>query len=302
MKTFKVCPGIGDNIWLLQKLVNTKEQFIFEIGDGFPQRGKQVFDLLPSIAIDSSYVPNLPYIAIKKGNVQFEYRNWKDIAAWSKRYGDKMFLSCNDWLEKGNRLADFLPDLPLTYHLPWETSYQDQLEIEQDFPLEHLTDTKLVGIYASAYGTERAWKEYGAWSAAEWVELITSLWHERPATIFVMIGADWDNDMADDIQRQLRERRIPHLSTVGKTLGYVIELMKRLTYGIYFPSGLPIMSESIEGAHDCLMLYGSNLTALMGTWADPERIKNKQFKEQLFVRPVKVYEWLRDEYKLFDKL
>ena len=49
MKTFKVCTGIGDNIWLFQKLLNTEEKYKFLIPKNEPQRGKQVFDLLPQI-------------------------------------------------------------------------------------------------------------------------------------------------------------------------------------------------------------------------------------------------------------
>lgn len=56
MRVIKVCPGIGDNIWLLMKLVNAGERFIFHLPNGKPQRGKQIFDLFPQVAAAAEYV------------------------------------------------------------------------------------------------------------------------------------------------------------------------------------------------------------------------------------------------------
>lgn len=296
MRTIKVCAGIGDNVWLLQKLVSTGEQFIFELPDGQPQRGKQVFDLLPSIAAEARYVPGLNYQVLRKGNAQYDYARWHQI----KQQG--IYLTCNAWLEAGKPLASFFPDLPISYHLPYVIPKEDTKAVKKDFAMKKGEEVSLVGIYASAYGTTRAWKEFGAWSAREWCELITSIYIERPATVFVIMGAEWDNGMAKEILEHLRTCKIKAVSTVGKGLGYTLELMKLLTYAIYFPSGLPIMGESCMGACDCLMFYTTNIQKIMGTWADPARKADNRFKECLFTEPAKVYEWLRDEYKLFEKL
>jgi hypothetical protein len=97
-------------------------------------------------------------------------------------------------------------------------------------------------------------------------------------------------------------RDIPYINTVGKELGYVMEAMKMLSYGFYFPSGLPIVSETIVDGPDCLMFYGSNLAKMMGSWCDPQRRADGRFKECLFCAPEAVHSWIKDVYCLYDKI
>lgn len=275
-RTIKVCAGIGDNIWLLQKLINSGEQFNFELPDGKPQRGKQIFDLLPQVAASAKYVPGLTY---KKLSRETKRGLWSTIKA------NNFYLSCNEWLEQGNDLAGWMPDLQLSYKLPWHLGSVDP-------------QGKFIGIYGSAYSTQRAWQQYGAWGVTEWLQLIELIHKHNQYYTFVIIGAEWDNDFAAEVELYLIDHKIPFINTVGTALREVMVWMKTFHYAFYFPSGLPILSETIEGGSDCTMFYTTNLTRMMGTWCDPERRKDGRFKECLFTNPSAIFEWCLQNDKI----
>lgn len=277
-RTIRTCAGIGDNIWLLQKLINTGEHFNFELPDGKPQRGRQVFDILPQVAASCRYVPGLTYKTLA---AKTERGQWKDIKA------DSFYLSCNHHLENGNNLKDFLSDLPISYKLPWVLPAENTQWLRP-----------LIGIYGSAYSTQRAWKQYGAWGVDEWLRLIKLIHAVDKEYIFIIIGAEWDTDFASELENKLKALDISFENTIGKSLGYVGYLMKQFHYAFYFPSGLPIFSESLTGSSDCTMFYTSNIAKIARTWADPERIKNGNFKECLFCSPEKIFEWCIQNKKI----
>jgi len=284
-----VPPGIGDSIWLLQLLINTKERFNFVLPGQPPQRGKQVFDLLPSISDSCIYSLTERYRTIKDYNIQKRYKRYYDIP-------DTIFyLSANEWLEQGNNLRDFFIDLPIAYELPWQTSqFKDQVTRD-------LSQFKnCIGIYGSSYSTSRAWD---FWQEDRWFELIKKIHKINKDVTFVIIGAEWDVNLSDALINLLKaDTSISYFSTVGKELGYVIELMKQLDYAFYFPSGLPILSETLDVKTDCVMFYPPGLIKMQTMWCDYQRTKNNNFKECQFCEPEQIFDWVKNHYKLFDKL
>jgi len=285
MRTIKVCAGIGDNIWLLQKLINTGEQFNFELPDGKPQRGKQIFDLLPQVANSATYVKGLNYRTLA---AKTHRGKWADAP-------QSMYLSCNEHLEAGKNLVDFLPDLPISYKLDWDTPVTLADVMGLKIPKEI---GKYIGIYGSAYSTQRAWKQYGAWGVAEWLQLIGLIHAKGADYTFVIIGAEWDNDFATELSVLLRANNIPYINTVGEPLTSFMQWVKLFHYAFYFPSGLPILSETIHGSSDCCMFYSSNIAGILGTWADPKRIADGNIKECLFCSPALIFDWCLENRKL----
>jgi hypothetical protein len=286
LRTIKTTPGIGDTLWVIQKLINASERFNWQINAAPPQRGKQVFDLLPQLG-DCQYVPGLGYNLIKARNVTKMARTWGRIRAQS------FFLEANSWLEAGNRIENFLPDLPTSYHLPFQTQAWET-EVDAAFPYEG----PLIGIYASSYATSRNW---GFWSELEWKELITMMYEYLPDAKFVIIGAAWDTDLADKLMFLLHQDGIPFVNTICQPLGYVIELMKILDYAFYFPSGLGIISGLLS--RPATMFYSPSAhPRLMRTWADPELIKSGIFTERFFCTPTEAFTLVKDEYKLKEKI
>lgn len=285
MRTIKTCQGLGDAAWCLMKLIGTGERFNFQIHDGSPRRGKQIFDLLPQISASCEYLPNLQYNVIKRLNVERYKKHWAEISE------QDFYLEANTHLEAGNRIENFLPDLPTSYSLPFQTAEWEEV-VKSDFP-----GGPYIGIYGSAYSTARSW---GMWREDKWMELILLMRGLIPDATFVQIGAAWDEDMATNLTGLLVEHQVRHISTIGKPLGYVIEVMKRLAYAFYFPSGLGILSGLLY--RPSVMFYPKSLPRLATTWADPNIIADRTFKECQACEPEKIFAWVRDEYQLKSKL
>lgn len=296
MRKLIVPAGIGDSVWLLQLLVNQPEALDFILPGGRPRRGKQVFDLLPNSLVNSCEYSDdrrLGYNLISRENQQLKNKGWAQITTADHQ---TLFLSANEWLEQGHHLKDFFFDLPISYQLPWQTQ---EHAIEASV-ISHQHEIR-IGIYGSSYNTTRAW---GFWQEDGWFDLITLL---NTGVLFgrvtfFIIGAQWDLDIADKLVAKLAAAKIKHVSLVGKPLGMVMEMMQRFHYAFYFPSGLPILSETLANKTPCTMFYPPHLERMMHKWCDPARVESGEFKECQFCEPKQIYEWVRDVYQLYDRV
>ena len=286
-RIIKVCPGIGDSIWLFQKLVNTGERFDFLLPDGRPQRGKQIFDLFPQVASSATYVPGLSYKTLAAGNIQNRKRRWNEIK------DREFFLSCNKWLEDGNRLEGFLPDLPINYQLQYNTTIEDATTAQNLTP----EGKRYIGVYGSSYSSQRSW---GFWDETGWHELIKLFHAEDSELVFVIIGASFDQDLGSKLVDLIQGDDITFVNTIGQPLSVVIEILKRLSYFIGFPSGLSILNETL--GKDTFMFYPPHLIKMMNTWACPERIRSGKYKGAQFCAPQKSFDWIKNDYKLFNRI
>jgi hypothetical protein len=276
MKTISVPAGIGDNIWLLMKLINTGEKFNFKLPDGFPQRGKQIFDLLPSVSNSCEYASGLTYEKIRISNIQSWKRNWSEITE------NNFFLSMNTWLENGKRIERFFPDLPTSFRIDWHTSATSS-------PIKP-NGKELIGIYGSSYSTSRSW---GFWDAKKWMELIKLCGKDYR---YVIIGADWDLDLGRDLIEMLEEEKYDYVNTIGRRLGHVIEVMKNLKVFFGFPSGLSILAPTVNC--NTIMFYPNDLKLMINAWASPEDIASTLYKGCLFCEPEEIYRWAKDNGKV----
>lgn len=274
-RSIKVPAGIGDAAWLFMKLINTGERYKFFLPDGQPQRGKQIFDLLPQLVESCQYVPRLGYNLIKARNAFNRHKRWSAITK------SDICLSANEWLEGGNRIEGFLPDLPTSFTLEYATTDQDKATAAALLPAG-----SYIGIYGTSYSTQRAW---GFWDEHGWMELIEMF---PPGYTFVVIGAQWDTDLGDNLIQLLGARGIPYINTIGQPLSVVIEVLKRLHYFIGFPSGLSILNETLQ--KDTFMFYPPHLSKMINAWADPERIKSKQYTGKLFCTPKQAWEEIKE--------
>lgn len=260
-RTIGVCAGIGDNIWLIQKLVNSGERFQFRLADDEPKRGKQIFDLIPSLSESAEYHRFGSLDAIQT-NIQASKPRWTDVRE------ESFFLSANRHLELGNRIELFFPDLKTSFEIDWATS---------DYRLEACSlmppGSKYVGLYGSSYSSVRSW---GFWGPAQWMVLADRIMQRWPWAIPVIVGASFDLDLAGDLSRILTDKNIKHLSLVGKPLGLVVEAMKLMSYFFAFPSGLGILSASVKCP--TMMFYPPHLAPMIDTWADPKAIESRSYK------------------------
>jgi ADP-heptose:LPS heptosyltransferase len=280
-KIIRTPSGIGDNIWLIQKLINTNEKFHFILPASNPLRGKPLFDLLPQVTSSCRYVPGMTYARLSQGNIQKKYNSWASI---KKRKFPDISLTCNEWLEKGKRIEDFFPDLETSYTLDYKTT-PENIRIAEDLLKPDLNP--YLGIYTSAYSTARAW---GFWGEEEWSKLIQKIDKQFPGYTFVIIGAHWDIDLNFKLMALLDRKKISYVSAIGVPLGGTIEILKRLHYFIGFPSGLSILNETL--GKDGLMFYPPHLELMMNAWAHPDRIESEKYKPMLFTDIDTVFKWL----------
>lgn len=285
LRVITTCAGIGDFIWLAMKLINAKEKFHVVLPDGSPKRGHQILDLLPQIVESHEYAPGLTYKIINSNNAQREKKQWSKIIAKS------FYLSANNHLEEGRRIEGWLPDLPITYKLEYATTETDKLTTEALLK----EDRPYIGIYTSAYSNSRHWN---GWGVEEWFKLIRFLHKKNIA--FVFIGASYDIGITQEIIKQCDELGVSYVDTIGQPLSVVIEVLKRLNYFLGFPSGLSILNESLGKGGT--MFYPMHLKPMMNAWADPARIEAGNYKGCQFCPPEKIFDWLKLEYKIFDKL
>lgn len=287
-RTITVQPGIGDSIWVLQKLLSQQEKFHFKIPDGSPQRGRALFDLLPQITASAEYAPGLTYKKITRDNIQNTKRKWAQIKE------TEFFLSANQHLEAHKRIEDFLPDLPTTYRIDYATSQKDK-----DAAAKVLFDDgkRYIGIYTSAYSNAR---NAGGWELEQWFKLIRLIHAKNKDVTFVLIGASYDVGITEQLTTDMRRNYIPCTNTTGQPLGVVIEILKRLSYFIGFPSGLSIINETL--GKDGVMFYMKKDVGIINSWARHSRIEAGNIKECLFCPPEQIFDWIKNSYNLFDKL
>lgn len=278
MRVIKVPSGIGDSIWLFMKLINQQERFNFKLPAGKPQRGKQIFDLIPRISNSCIYDENVFTSDI--------LANSNEDKKWADLIDDEFFLSCNNHLDTGNRIEDFLPDLKTSFHLPFDT-----INFKATAAALLPKQKRYIGIYTSSYRTQKAWS---GWSANQWFKFIKLL---GPDYTYVIIGADWDVDLESSLCGKLDREKITYIKLIGKELGLICEVMKLLYYFIAFPSGLPILNE-VLGCRGTIMFYPHHLQPMIPAWASPERIESGWYKGCVFCEPIDLYKWLIQNDKL----
>lgn len=287
-KTITTCAGIGDSIWLLQKLINQPDKIHWRIPGGLPRRGKQLFDLIPQVVASFDWIEDLGYRKIKERGHR---GTWKSTP-------NNFYLEANTWLESGKRIEGFLSDLKTSYILPYQTTHEDvvkRCEILHDTqfttPEGHWRSVnsavKYIGIYTSAYETAR---HMGGWTAAEWSSFVRML---PPGYTLVFIGAPYDQGIVQQVMRQCNR---PYIDTIGQPLPVVVEILKRLECFIGFPSGLSILNETL-GAKKTLMFYPPKLQPMINAWADPARIESGEYKGCLWCEPTTIIEWMKRNWR-----
>jgi ADP-heptose:LPS heptosyltransferase len=225
---------------------------------------------------------------LKAMNVQRKHKHFRTIR-------ERMFtLVANEHLENGHRIEDFLGDLPTSFRVDWTTSKEDRKYAQDLVAKANKKDpVNLMGIYASAYNTARNW---GFWDEHKWFELIKSVHEHDKSFVFVLIGAEWDTDLAQNLLKLMWEAEIPYVNTVGATLGAVIEVMKKLHYFFAFPSGLGILAPTVNCP--VTMFYPKNLEPMINAWASPEDIETGLYHGTLFCEPEEAFKWAVENKKI----
>ena len=83
-------------------------------------------------------------------------------------------------------------------------------------------------------------------------------------------------------------------------IGGSLHVVKRSAYLVAFPSGIPILSAVMN--HPVTMFYPKHLHLMENAWAPLEMIESGDYKGCQFCPPAAAFRWIRDEYKLGDRL
>lgn len=273
-------PGIGDFSWIYSKLVHSP----------YPLRIR--------IAEDAKTERALPYVKLLKNIEHVEYGEKQDYFvlkdAWNAYFGDfldaaergeDLYISANNWLEEGNRLEEFMPDLPTEFHYEIRTTEDDEFIAERYLP----EGSVYFGIYTSSQGGVNSWN---AWSRFEWMDFVKRVRNEYPHVVFVLVGAKWDMDLTDRFSGDLRREGIEHINLCGKTpMGVCVEVLKRLAYFAGFASGMGILSNVLNRPQ--LMLYPDHLEKLMTSWPCPVSLGFGSHQYSLWARPSRVFHQIK---------
>lgn len=317
--------GAGDCLWAVGKLKHVGPLH-YLVADGQPFRTKPWFDLLGPEVVASVDYGHFTYTDIVTfENIQ-EIRSgttWGDLA---RQEWGQLLLEPNQHLEAGKPLADWLPDLPVDYHVPmypldedkqrapqmmeravFELFLRTQLQerghdvmamLAQRVPIpddlaaaaqEIVTDRlprPFTMVSCASYRGSQAWN---TWDRETWLRFLARYKAEVGGTIFLM-GGFWD-----DLTAAVGEDG-GYPCLVGKTsMGCAVEMLKHCDRYIGFSSGLGMLNAAMWG--NTFLLWPDHQVSLSRAWADPRMLEAETYSTGLWRDPDDVWplvkRWLR---------
>lgn len=268
-------PGIGDLSWIYSKLVNCGEELDLIIAeDAKHKRALPFMGLLPNVkSAKYGKKEDYEYLATCGNNNFSDYKK-------AEAEGMRLFCSANNYLEKGNRLESFLPDLETDFHYEIKTT-----EAQKKAAQTLLPDGPYIGIYTSAQLGAQFWN---GWQEHEWTDFILRLVHNFPQATPVLYGAKWDFDLSFMVAGLLNRAGVDFVNIVGKTMdmGTAVECLKIFKHNIGFASGMGILANVLN--RPVCMLYPDHLEKLMYSWPCPVSMANNTYVPTLWKRPMRV--------------
>jgi hypothetical protein len=269
--------GIGDCSWAVSALWSVRDQIArWDVLEGWPMRTTPYLELM---GFDTAYVP-LTYPMI----LGFESdhgigrdskdRTWEKI---SNLQVANLLLEPNKWLEAGERLEKWLPDLPCEFHYPLTVSAKDRDRAERTVaremarhPMEH---GPVVGISCASYRGAEAWK---TWGIGEWKDMLRRImsigW--RP----LLLGGHWD-DLTYAVAFDLE---LPDI--VGKTnVPQMVHVMGMLDAYIGYSSGMNVIRTVLD--KPAMALWPDFQNELRDSWAPPEMLESHRYVSHLWREP-----------------
>ncbi len=281
--------GIGDFSWIYSKFSNLSVMLEVSIADMGPPRLEPLTQILPKVC-DVHHL-RMGFPELRKRAVRTEVTlNELDQM---RRAGELVYVESNSHLEAGIRIERWVPQLPVNHH------YEIRIDKEYvDKALSVVPKEPFVVIFAAAMATAKAWN---AWMPQQWVEFMCLFRKEFGDLAFVIIGAAWDAPMGQQIHQLSVQNHLKVTNLVSQThIAASIHIISLSKYFVAFPSGMGILSDVI--CAPATMFYPQALPKMPGSYADPESTKSLRFHERFFCPPADLIAWLRDVYKIKEKL
>lgn len=273
--------GIGDCSWAVSALWSVRDQIErWDVLQGWPQRTTPYMKL---IGLESDYVPySYPMILGFESdhgiNADSKDRTWEKM---SKLQVGSLLIEPNKWLENGNRLEDWLPDLPCDFHYPVHAETEDVLRahkiVGKAMENHPMKEGPVVGISCASYRGAEAWK---TWELDEWKDMLHRImsigW--RP----LLLGGNWD-DLTYAVACDLE---LPDI--VGKTnVPQMVEIMRTLDSYVGYSSGMNVIRTVLD--KPALALWPDFQNELRDSWAPKEMLESRRYVSHLWRAPKVVW-------------
>jgi hypothetical protein len=294
LRTLIVPSGIGEFQWAWTKYLNTGEDFCILGLDGAPRRLHQFCELHPQIK-KFGYTTMHDYTRIRQWQDYHQLQSWANVKKFFS-LGQPTALACNPHLEAGRPLAEWLPDLPTTYHYPLALQ-EKHYSVADRYLSNSDQDDVLNGISCASYRGADAWS---TWQAQQWMTFLQKTQQEVPNARFVLLGGAWDDLTAavydeDSGLRWLTDAR--GFPPTGRTdFGTAAAILTGLDGYIGFSSGLGHVA-----LHCCrtpvFMLWPEHEQPLSRSWVNPECLDDGTYVPSRWLDPADVFQtakpWLR---------
>jgi len=270
--------GIGDISWIYSKISNLPRDIHMKVcGEGY-QRSLPYVRLLPNIS-------SCEYVKVSSFDVKAmkQPKDYNELLEWPEDRDCP--LMCNSWLERGNRIEDYLPGSPTDHYYDIDISQETREEVAKLFKDEICP----IGILMASRESVESWK---GWLQEEWIITLRTLVREFPFVKFVFLGAYWDVGVMKMMAPYLQMWKIPYADLVGKTdMAMTIAVLESLKVFMAFASGLNMLS--IRAKKTNIMFYPEHLAGLMYSWPPVELIENKTYNAYIWDRPSNLFPKIR---------
>jgi 2-polyprenyl-3-methyl-5-hydroxy-6-metoxy-1,4-benzoquinol methylase len=186
----------------------------------------------------------------------------------------------NGHLERGRRIEEWAPHLPVDYHYPVEIPAEATAWAAG---IKEQAGSQLVVMYASSQAWNHSVTGSSNWGVKDWAAVIAEL--SAAGIMPVLIGKHWDKDYAG---LMLQEIKHPYIDLIGQTdEAQALALMKASDATIGMCAGITILAVHLRvrsivfwpevgvGNQDTLMLFNKGF---QDDWVDPEQLKDGTYR------------------------
>jgi hypothetical protein len=259
----RIVPGIGDIYWLMRK-INGMKVDIEICEDNRFRRGIQLFGVMEHSFTSVKYGDFTGKEVLQKADYCPRWENLKDK--------DIIYLSANKWLDEGNRIEKFLPDLPLL---------KPTIKLGKSF-----TDPDSILIYTSSKENTR---KSNLWGVDEWHEFINLFPNDQKFTI---TGATYDFDLMEALIFKNSDRKMK--LCFDRKLVDVLASIKTAKCFLSRASGLGILGEAVGGR--VYMMYPQKEQPLITSWPDKSSISSNRYFGTINIPPRELYKMLNQYF------
>lgn len=299
-------PGIGDNIWVYQKLFNYFDKFVFHVREvvGNPYvkpDATRSFELLKQLP----KVENVVYFKQKDAPhliVEDKYYSVQELIDAHKKDPNQIYTySCNKPLELGIRIENIdhqhkileKINLPTSNDLPHELkniSYWTMYISDGSFYIPQALDVKknnkknewfiANNFNKLCFGEIR--KNNQIWEIGEWVALFETL-QKYLYVPCVLIGAKYDEKaikaFCDRVNPFYKNNNLLHVK-VNMPIKMTNNVIKNSKYFLGFQSGLNVIADQFNVPQG--MIYINRLSHMIYSWPNKNNIITEKYKPVVF--------------------